>query len=78
MFHQEKIRLCFVGNPNVGKSTLINRILQNNNLETDTKPGTTKDIIETNFVWNKKKFIFIDTAGVYKKKNVDLDYNKTM
>ena len=71
MFHQEKIRLCFVGNPNVGKSTLINRILQNNNLETDTKPGTTKDINETNFVWNKKKLIFIDTAGVYRKKNVN-------
>ena len=47
MFLKNKIRLCFVGNPNVGKSTLINRILGINKLKTDSKPGTTKKISET-------------------------------
>ena len=68
MFYEKQIRLCFVGNPNVGKSTLINRILKSNKLKTDKKPGTTKEIVETTFFWNQKKFIFIDTAGIYKKK----------
>jgi len=54
----------------VGKSTLINRILKNNKLKTDKEPGTTKKIVETDFLWNQKEFIFIDTAGVYRKKNI--------
>ena len=70
MFYEKQIRLCFVGNPNVGKSTLINRILKSNKLKIDKKPGTTKEIVETTFFWNQKKFIFIDTAGIYKKKNI--------
>ena len=58
MFYEKQIRLCFVGNPNVGKSTLINRILKSNKLKIDKKPGTTKEIVETTFFWNQKKFIF--------------------
>lgn len=71
MFYEKRIRLCFVGNPNVGKSTLINRILKNNKLKTNKEPGTTTKIIETNFFWNKKEFIFIDTAGIYRKKSTN-------
>jgi len=46
MKESEKITLCFVGNPNVGKSTLINRILNSNELETSDIPGTTKKTIQ--------------------------------
>ena len=73
MFFKDKIRLCFVGNPNVGKSTLINRILGINKLKTDSNPGTTKKIIETTLNWKNKEFTFIDTAGVFKKKNIDFN-----
>ena len=73
MFFKNKIRLCFVGNPNVGKSTLINRILGMNKLKTDSKPGTTKNIIETTLNWKNKELTFIDTAGVFKKKNIDFN-----
>ena len=68
MLKEEKIRLCFIGNPNVGKSTLINRLLNSNELQTSKQPGTTKKIIEKNLIWSQKKLILLDTAGVYKKK----------
>lgn len=71
MFYEKKIRLCFIGNPNVGKSSLINRLLGANKLKISKNPGTTKEIIETTHTLNKKEFIFIDTAGVYKKRNID-------
>ena len=45
MLNENKIKLCFIGNPNVGKSTLINRLLNSNDLQTSELPGTTKKII---------------------------------
>ena len=72
--HKEKeITLCFIGNPNVGKSTLINRLLKSNKLETSKEPGTTKTIIKKELIWNEKKISFLDTAGVYKKKNFNFN-----
>ena len=68
-FKEKKIRLCFIGNPNVGKSTLINRLLNSNQLKTSKEPGTTKQIIEKKLVWNEIEFVLFDTAGVYRKKN---------
>lgn len=73
MLEYEKIKLCFIGNPNVGKSTLINRLLNSNELKIDKYPGTTKEIIRKDFFWKKKEFIFLDTAGVYKKKNFNFN-----
>ena len=80
MLIEKKITLCFIGNPNVGKSTLINRLLNSNKLKTSEDPGTTKKIIEKDLLLNQKifgrsaegldleRFVFLDTAGVYKKK----------
>ena len=73
MTEDNKIKLCFIGNPNVGKSTLINRLLNSNELKTSEIPGTTVKTIEKRFLWKKKEFIFFDTAGVYKKK--DFNFN---
>ena len=73
MLNENKIKLCFIGNPNVGKSTLINRLLNSNDLQTSELPGTTKKIIEKKLVWKEKESIFLDTAGVYKKK--DFNFN---
>ena len=73
MLKEKKIKLCFIGNPNVGKSTLINRLLNSNELQTSEYPGTTKKIIEKTLIWNEKEFTLIDTAGVYKRK--DFNFN---
>ena len=69
MLEEKKIKLCFIGNPNVGKSTLINRLLNSNQLQISKHPGTTKKIIEKKIIWNEKEFVLLDTAGVYRKKN---------
>ena len=74
MYKEEKNKLCFIGNPNVGKSTLINRLLNSNDLEISDNPGTTKKTIEKQLVWRKKKYIFLDTAGVYKKKDLNFSF----
>ena len=71
MVYEKKIRLCFIGNPNVGKSSLINRLLGANKLKISKNPGTTKEITEIIHNCKNRGFILIDTAGVYKKKNVD-------
>ena len=70
---KKRINLCFIGNPNVGKSTLINRLLGANELQTSEYPGTTKNTIQRNLIWKEKEFTLLDTAGVYKKK--DLNFN---
>ena len=73
MSEEKKIKLCFIGNPNVGKSTLINRLLNSNQLQISKHPGTTKKIIEKKLIWNEKEFVLLDTAGVYRKKNFNFN-----
>jgi len=58
MLKNDIIKICFIGNPNVGKSTLINRLINSNDLKTSKDPGTTKNIEERSLVWNKKKLFF--------------------
>jgi len=69
MLKEKKIKICFIGNPNVGKSTLINRLLNSNELQISKNPGTTKTIIEKNLIRNEKEFILLDTT---KKKTLIL------
>ena len=79
MFYEKRIRLCFVGNPNVGKSTLINRILKNNKLKTNKEPGTTTKIIETNFFGIKKNlFLLILQEYIERKVQIHNFYLKQL
>lgn len=65
----EKIlKILFVGPSNVGKSTLINSILQEKRMIVSNTPGTTKEVITIPFEYKKKKYIFFDSAGFQKKK----------
>lgn len=64
------IRIAFVGRPNVGKSTLINRLIGEQRLLTFDLPGTTRDSIEVPFDKQGQSYILIDTAGVRRRARV--------
>ncbi|WP_455381036.1 ribosome biogenesis GTPase Der [Acidihalobacter prosperus] len=64
-------RIAFVGRPNVGKSTLINRLLGEERVLVFDRPGTTRDSIETPFSRAGKNYTLIDTAGVRRRARVN-------
>jgi GTP-binding protein len=64
------LRLLIIGRPNVGKSLFLNRILNQERVIVSEKPGTTRDAIEEEFVFDNKKIKIIDTAGLRKKPKV--------
>ena len=66
------IRLALVGRPNVGKSSLANRLLMQERTMVSDIPGTTRDAIDTPFVREDgSKFIIIDTAGIRRKRSIE-------
>lgn len=67
----DTIRIAFVGRPNVGKSTLINRILGEERVVVYDMPGTTRDSISIPFSRDEQKYTLIDTAGVRRRSRVD-------
>ena len=64
------IRLAIMGRPNVGKSTLINRLMGEERVVAFDEPGTTRDSIYIPFEKNDKQYILIDTAGVRRRSKV--------
>jgi GTP-binding protein len=65
------IRVAVVGRPNVGKSTLINRLLGEERLIAFDQPGTTRDTVEVPFERDGHEFVLIDTAGVRRRARVN-------
>ena len=65
-----RIRVAIVGKPNVGKSSLINKILGEQRLIVSDIPGTTRDAVDTFINKNGKDYLFIDTAGLRRKSKV--------
>lgn len=64
------IRFCVIGRPNVGKSSLVNAILNENRSIVSNVAGTTRDSIDTPFKYNGNNMVIIDTAGMRKKGKV--------
>lgn len=63
-------RVAIVGKPNAGKSSLMNRLLGEDRMLVDSKPGTTRDAIDTYVEQGDRAYIFIDTAGIRRKAKV--------
>jgi GTP-binding protein len=63
-------KLAVIGRPNVGKSTLINRLLGTNRLITSAEPGTTRDSVYVQADRNGERFVLIDTAGIRRRARV--------
>ena len=66
----ERIRVAIVGKPNVGKSSIINKLLGENRLIVSDIAGTTRDAVDTEVTYNGKEYIFIDTAGLRRKNKI--------
>jgi GTP-binding protein len=65
------IRVCVIGRPNVGKSTLINRLVGEERLVTFDEPGTTRDAVEVPFERDGASYVLVDTAGVRRRARVE-------
>ena len=65
------IKVAIIGKPNVGKSSLVNRILGQERVIVSNVAGTTRDAVDSYYENDKGKFLFIDTAGMRKKSKVD-------
>mgnify|MGYP000070604828 CR=1 FL=1 len=66
----DRIRLAVIGRPNVGKSSLINRLLRDERLLVSEIPGTTRDVIDTVCKVGGREYLLIDTAGIRRKARV--------
>src|SRR5262245_34422450 len=60
----EETRVAIVGRPNVGKSSLVNRLLREERVLVSEMPGTTRDAIDAPLMWHRRRFRIIDTAGM--------------
>lgn len=74
----DRPRIAIVGKPNVGKSSLINKLLGENRLIVSDIAGTTRDAVDTEIVYNGKEYVFIDTAGLRRKNKIKEDLERFM
>ncbi len=74
----DRTRVAIVGKPNVGKSSLINRLLGEERLIVSDIAGTTRDAVDTEIVHNGKEYVFIDTAGLRRKNKIKEELERYM
>lgn len=73
---ERAVTVAVIGRPNVGKSSLVNRILGEERVIVDEAPGTTRDAVDTLFVYESKRYLLIDTAGIRAKGKIDRDLER--
>ena len=66
----QQIHLAVLGRPNVGKSTLLNRLLGEERFVASAMPGTTRDAVDEELTWQGRRYVLTDTAGLRKKRQV--------
>jgi GTP-binding protein len=62
----EEVNIAVVGRPNVGKSSLVNRLLSDERMLVSEMPGTTRDAVDSLLTWHRRRFRIVDTAGMRK------------
>ncbi len=72
----DETRVAVVGRPNVGKSSLVNRLLGEERALVSPIPGTTRDSVDSELRWHGRRFLFIDTAGIRRKSRTRLPLDK--
>ncbi|MBE9521455.1 MAG: ribosome biogenesis GTPase Der [Proteobacteria bacterium] len=70
LYPEDTIRLAFFGRPNVGKSSLVNRLLGEDRMVVSSIPGTTRDSVDTLLTRRSRNYLLIDTAGIRRKGKV--------
>ena len=73
---EDVIKIAMIGKPNVGKSSLVNKLLGENRVIVSPIAGTTRDSIDTPFEKDVEKYLLIDTAGIRRKSKVNEDIEK--
>ena len=74
----DRTRVAIVGKPNVGKSSIINRLLGEDRLIVSDIAGTTRDAVDTEITFKGKEYVFIDTAGLRRKNKIKEDLERYM
>lgn len=72
----ERPKIAIVGKPNVGKSSIINKLLGKNRVIVSDIAGTTRDAVDTAVTYNGKEYVFIDTAGLRRKNKIKEDLER--
>ena len=70
----ERPKVAIIGKPNVGKSSLINKLAQEDRVIVSDIAGTTRDAIDTDIKYNGREYVFIDTAGLRRKNKIKRRY----
>ena len=76
IWDEEVTKVAVVGRPNVGKSSLVNRLLGYKRVLVDEAPGTTRDAIDTLLERDRRRYVLIDTAGIRRKSRISLRLEK--
>ena len=74
--YESELSFCIIGRPNVGKSSLVNSLLNQDRVIVSDIEGTTRDAVDTPFRYNDKDYVVIDTAGIRKRGKVYEDVEK--
>lgn len=74
----ERIKVAIVGKPNVGKSSIINKLIGENRIIVSDIAGTTRDAIDTDITYQGKGYVFIDTAGLRRKNKIKEELERYM